>query len=512
MLLKLSRLAVASLAVLGLAVLGLAVGAPVVAVAQTTGPAENGSRPHDWFDAVRRVIQQTLQDANVPSIAVAVVQDGQIVWEEAFGYSDRERQIPATAHTPFSLASMTKPITATAVMQLQEAGRFDIDAPIERYLGGLRLSGHAFDADEVTARRIMSHSAGLPQYGNFHLDGSAPAGSEQTIRRFGMVVFPPNTRFEYSNIGMGILDAAIARTSGLSYGEYLQREVFAPLGMSHSAVGQPVGVEAAVRYDADRSPMRMYLTDHPGSGDVWASAHDMARFLAFHMGTPLPDQKPVLGMAARLEMQRPASAYPMPTPPGAPRRDVGANWILTTSNGHPQIWHSGGQPGVSSVMAFFPEQKLAFVLLANSSAPLGPIGQAIRETFAPELLEQASEPSPLDPEAIPFRGRWAGSVTSHAGEQPIRLSFQDGGEITIQLGAQATTTLVQPAFESGAFTGRFAGSSNIPEAARAAHNLSLKLVPVEGELVGQLVAQGLNANAAFMLPSFVRLRPEGVQP
>lgn len=507
MLLKLARLAAVSTAVLG-----LAVAAPAVSIAQTADSAEGDSRAHARFEPVRRVIRQTLQEANVPSIAVAVVQDGQIVWEEAFGYSNRERQIPATAHTPYSLASMTKPISATAVMQLHEAGRLDIDAPIERYLGGVRLAGYGFDPEQVTARRIMSHSAGLPQYGNFYLDGSTPAGSEQTISRFGMVVFPPNTRFEYSNIGMRILDAAITRMSGLTYGEYLQREVFGPLGMSHSAVGLPVGVEAAVRYDNDRNPMRMYMTDHPGSGDVWASAHDMARFLAFHMGTPLPDQEPVLSMATRLEMQRPASAYPMPTPPGAPRRDIGANWILTTSNGHPQIWHSGGQPGVSSVMAFFPEQKVAFVLLANSSAPLGPIGQAIREAIAPELLEQTPEPSPPAPQPIPFRGRWVGSVTSHTGEQPIALSFQESGEVTVQLGAQASMALLQPAFEDGAFTGRFAGASDIPEAARAAHNLFLKVVRIEGELVGQLVAQGLNANAAFMLPSFVRLRPEGVKP
>lgn len=507
MLLKLSHLAAVSLAVLG-----LAAASPAVSIARTADPAESGSGLHARFEPVRTIIQQTLQEANVPSIAVAVVQDGQIVWEEAFGYSDRERQIPATAHTPYSLASMTKPVTATAVMQLHEAGRLDIDAPIERYLDGVRLAGHGFDTAQVTARRIMSHSAGLPQYGNFYLDGSMPADSRQTISRFGMVVFPPDSRFEYSNIGMKILDAAITRTSGLTYGEYLQREVFGPLGMSHSAVGVPVGVEAAVRYDNDRNPMRMYMTDHPGSGDLWASAHDMARFLAFHMGTPLSDQKPILGTTTRLEMQRPGSAHPMPTPPGAPRRDIGANWILTTSNGHPQIWHSGGQPGVSSVMAFFPEQKVAFVLLANSSAPLGPIGQAIREAIAPELLERPPEPSPASPQLIPFHGRWVGLVTSHAGEQPITLNFQASGEVTVQLAAQASMTLLQPAFENGAFTGRFAGASDIPEAGRAAHDLFLKVVPVEGELVGQLVAQGLDANAAFMLPSFVRLRPDGAQP
>lgn len=494
-------------AAVGLAAFVLVSGLPGVSGAQTPGLAGTHSASQARFEEVRRVIRQTLQEADVPFIAVAIVQDGQIVWEEAFGYADRERRISATAHTPYSLASMTKPITATAVMKLHEAGRLDIDAPIERYLGGAQLAAYAFDADEVTARRIMSHSAGLPQYGNFHLDGSAPAGPEQTISRFGMVVFPPNTRFEYSNIGMRILDAAVAQASGLSYGIYLQQEIFGPLGMSDSTLGLPPGTEGAVRYDTDRHPMRMYMTDHPGSGDVWASAHDVARFLAFHMGTPLPGQQPVLTPTTRLEMQRPASAYPMPTPADAPRRDIGANWILTTSNGHPQVWHSGGQPGVSSVMAFFPEQKLAFVILANSSAPLGGIGQAIRGALAPELLEPPSEPAPPVPQPIPFRGRWVGTATSHAGEQPITLSFEETGEVMVQLGSQDITALAQPAFESGALTGRFTGSSNIPEAARTKHGLSLKVVPVGGELTGQLVAQGMGTDAAFMLPSFVRFRP-----
>lgn len=495
------------LAAVSLAALGLAVGAPAVSLAQSSDPTERSSEPHSKFEEVRQIILQTLEEANVPSIAVAVVQDGRIVWEEAFGYADRDRQIHATAHTPYSIASMTKPITATAVMQLRDAAVLDIDAPIERYLGGVMLAGHGFDTEQVTARRIMSHTAGLPQYGNFYLDGSEPASSEQTLSRFGMVVFPPGTRFEYSNIGMKILDAAIAPTSGMSYEEYLRREVFGPLGMHNSAVGLPTGVAAAVRYDSDRNPMMPYMTDHPGSGDVWASAHDVARFLAFHMGTPLSDQEPILSPETRLEMQRPASGHPMPTPPDTPRRDIGANWIVTTSNGHPQIWHSGGQPGVSSVMVFFPEHKAGFVLLANASAPLGRIGQAIRGAIAPELLETLSEPSPPAPQPIPFRGQWVGTVTAHAGTQPIMLSFEECGEATVKLGVQESTALTQTAFEDGAFTGRFTGGGNLPEAARTAHGMSLKVVLVEGELVGQLVAQGMDANVAFMLPSFVRLLP-----
>ncbi len=482
----------------GFTALGLLLGASAAQAAPQAPPQ---------FDSVRRAILQTLEEAKVPSIAVAIVKDGKIVWEDAFGWADVERRIPATAHTAYSLASMTKPITATAVMNLAEAGRLDLDAPIERFLGGVKLPGAPAQTREVTARRIMSHSAGLPQYGHFYLDGAEPAGSKVTISRFAMPVFPPNTRFEYSNIGMKVLDAAVEQVSGQTFGQYLRREVFGPLGMKDSAVGLPAGRTAAVRYDPERKPMGFYLTDHPGSGDVWSSAHDMARFLAFHMGTPLPGQAQVLEPATRLAMQRPASAAPMPTPPDAPRRDIGANWVLSTINGHPQVWHSGGQPGVSSFMTFYPDQKLAFVLLANSSAPLGRVGQAIREAIAPEVTpppEAASRPAA---QPIPFRGAWRGTATSYAGPQPLELTFHADGRITVRLADQAATQLGQASFEDGALSGRFEGRSNIPEAQRAAHGLALKVVPVGGELVGQLVAQGMNADTVFMLPSRVRLLP-----
>jgi len=486
--------------------MGTAHAQPASPAGSQAAAPESVSAPQDQFAAVRAGIRKIVEEAKLPSVAVAVVKDGRIVFEEGFGWADVERKIPATAHTAYSLASMTKPVTATAVMKLREAGKLDIDAPVERYLGGIKLSGYG-SSDQVTARRIMAHSAGLPLYGHFYLDGATPAGSKETISRFGLVVFPPGTRFEYSNMGMKILDAAIERTSGRSFGEYLRREVFLPLGMKESAVGLPPGVQAAVRYDSARKPMRFYLTDHPGSGDVWASAHDMARFLAFHMGTPLPGQRQILSEKTRLEMRRPASASPMPTAPGAPRRDVGINWILSNVGGHPQVWHSGGQPGVSTYMGFYPDQKLALVILANSSAPTAEISKAVLDVLAPEVAPRRPQGAPPARQAIPFHGTWSGTVSNYAGTQPLTLTFRDNGEVAVQLADQASTVLGRAGFEEGALSGLFEGKSNIPEMKNYPHSLSLKVVPANGELVGQLIAQAVNENVALMLPSLVRLRP-----
>jgi CubicO group peptidase (beta-lactamase class C family) len=305
---------------------------------------------------------------------------------------------------------------------------------------------------------------------------------------------------------MKVLDAAIERVSGQSHGDYLRREVFLPLGMKNSAVGLPPGAAAAVRYDAKKNPMPFYLTDHPGSGDVWASAHDMARFLAFHMGTPLPDQRQILSEATRLGMQRPASAFPMPTPPGAPRRDLGANWLVSAVGGHPQIWHTGGQPGVSTYMGFYPDQKVAVVVLANSSAPTGQIVKGILDIIAPEVAPRQSEGPRPGPLSIPFKGKWVGTVSNYAGKQPITLTFQEDGKAVVQLGDQASTALSRAAFEDGALTGQFEGKSNIPEATNHPHLLALEVVPVKGELVGQLTTVAQNEKVGLMLPSFVRLR------
>lgn len=458
----------------------------------------------DRFAGTRAAIEKALHDAKVPSIAVAVVKDGHIIWEDGFGWADKEKQVKATARTAYSLASMTKPITATAAMTLNQAGKLDLDAPIERYLGAIRLNGAAGSTDLVTARRIMSHSAGFPLYGHFYLDGSPPASAKETIRKFGIVVFPPNTRFRYSNMGMAVLDAAIAQVSHQSFGDYLREAVFAPLGMTDSAVGLPAGSASAVRYDSDRKPMPFYLTDHAGSGDVWASAHDMARFLAFHMGTPIKGQKAILSSDRLREMQRPASAYPMPVPPGAPRRDVGANWMLSTINGHKQVWHSGGQPGVSTFMAFYPEQKFGFVLLANSSAPLGEIGQAIRAAVAPETSpKETNTPRPAQ-QPTPLKGTWRGTVVNYAGTQQLTLTFRDD-EISVQLDGQAPAKVLRSSFEDGLFTGQFAGSSNLPEASGQPQQLALELALEKGRLVGQLTTVIQTDKVLAMLPSFVAL-------
>src|ERR1700731_2390422 len=114
------------------------------------------------FSAVRELIRARLVEQSLPSLAVAGAGNGTILWEEGFGWADRENRVPGTEHTMYSLASISKPITATGVMVLKEQGKLDLDRPINEYLGEPKLKAWIGDAAEATVRRVANHTAGLP--------------------------------------------------------------------------------------------------------------------------------------------------------------------------------------------------------------------------------------------------------------------------------------------------------------------------------------------------------------
>src|SRR5258708_10714090 len=119
------------------------------------------------FGAVRDLIRARLVEQTLPSLAVAVARNGTILWEEGFGWADRENRVPATEHTMYSLASISKPITATGVMVLKEQGKLDLDRPINEYLGEAKLRAWIGDAADATVRRVANHTSGLPLHWHF---------------------------------------------------------------------------------------------------------------------------------------------------------------------------------------------------------------------------------------------------------------------------------------------------------------------------------------------------------
>lgn len=226
----------------------------------------------DQYGAIRADIEREIAAGRATGVAVALTHKGKIIWQEGFGWADKERGRRVTPHTPFSLASVTKPFTTTALMVLVAMGEVSLDARANDYLGAAKIRAGVGNPDAVTVRALASHSSGLP--GTFQI---FPAGGalkqpsmDEVIRNYGVLVSPPNERFAYSNVGMGIVAHIASRKSGLEYGVLLRDKVLAPLGLEHSFFDTDVSRhgEMAQRYDREGNAFPFYVTSTP----VWSGS------------------------------------------------------------------------------------------------------------------------------------------------------------------------------------------------------------------------------------------------
>ena len=317
-----------------------------------------------------------MRDERLPSVAVSVVKDGVIVWEAAFGWANREREVRATPHTPYSLASISKPFTATAVMKLAQAGRLHLDRPANEYLGIGRITPTA-EASKATVRRLLSHTAGLPL---FYLEEPDPAvrrTADAIIAQYGILKHPPG-RFVYSNLGYGILERIVERVSGASFEEYMRREVFEPLGLGGASVPLQRPDDAAIRYDAAQNPIAFFDLAHRGASSIYASAHDLATFGMFHLKERRADFAALLAFRTIDEMQRVHARR-------SDGRGYGLGWAIDEDEiGLRRVGHSGGMRGVAASLRLFPSERLAIVVLTNTrSAAIDALADAVTDAALP---------------------------------------------------------------------------------------------------------------------------------
>jgi CubicO group peptidase (beta-lactamase class C family) len=311
------------------------------------------------FERVSSAIRQLVDDRQLPSVVVAVAKDGQILWEEGFGWADHAARLPATPHTPYSLASISKPITATAIMQLVESGHLRLDRPANDYLGDARIGGR--HAERATVRRLLSHMGGLPMfYRPFLRD---PLTMDEVIERFARISSPPGRKYVYSNLGYGVLERIIERVTGVSYEEYLRREVFQPLQLPSASVPHVATALAAQRYDGLDRPLPFYTLGHRGASSVYASAHDLVKFGIAHLELRRSPVPAILTRKSVREMQRIHT-------PASSTEGYGLGWqIEETRGGLRRVSHTGGMPGVTTVLNLYPSERVVVVVLTNKRDP-----------------------------------------------------------------------------------------------------------------------------------------------
>ena len=251
------------------------------------------------FSRTKKLIKEQLENNKVPSISIAVIKDGTILWEESFGLADKEHNIKANIHTSYYLASLSKSITATALMLLSEQNLINLNGPVNRYLKNVKVSSFLWNTDSATIQKLLNHTAGLTSYHRdcYLSEPSCPQSIDSDIQRYGIIFWEPGDHFDYSNLGYGILGKVISDVSNKSFSDYLKSELFTPLGMQNSFLGTSLNRKSiAPRYSSDsvRSRTPDVVSYTPGASSVYSSVDDLTKFAMLCLKDPVIGGKKII--------------------------------------------------------------------------------------------------------------------------------------------------------------------------------------------------------------------------
>ena len=454
-------------------------------------PSRGGQSKPD-FSKVRKSIEERV--SRIPSISVAVARNGEILWEEGFGWADRTNRIPATEHTMYYTASVTKSFTATALMILYQRKKVDLDRPVNDYLKEAKLSSPAWNPAEATVRRVVNHTAGLTTF-----NGAGSLSHEDMIRRYGVLFWPPGEHFDYSNLGPIIIEEVIAEVSGQSYTEFMRSEVFRPLGMTRVSVG----FESAMEKYTARSYNPVTGLVPPPRGGIYCSAHDLLRFGMFHLKTHALDQKPILSDRSIDAMQNETVEADRGNRYGL------AWWIEEDRFGYRSVLAQGGTDAAQAWLRLIPSEGIAVALLCNSgSSSVKVVVDEILSTLLPVYAEKCAQGAPLTdaPKGVQlpspaFIGSWKGMIKTFREDIPLTFSIRESGEVQVQLGSQPATVLDKTKFNGKRLAGITSGKLAIDE---VPHHVEFCLYLRNGALKGAAVTLSSSS-----LPYWAELKREG---
>ena len=354
--------------------------------------------------------------------AVLVARRGQVLFRRAYGMANYELQVRNSPETRFHMASVSKPFTATAILQLQEQGKLSISDAVSHFVPGFP------NGDRITLENLLTHTSGIPNVNNlpdYNEFARSPHTIEQLVEKFANLPldFQPGSDYRYSNSNYNLLALILEKVSGESYGDYLRQHIFNPAGMHHSghdgaaarliplaATGyEPAGIDSY-----EKAPY-IDWSNKTGNGSLYSTVDDLLLF----------DR--ALNTDALLRKATREKYF-------VEGRGNRFGWFQRTSNGHRVMSSNGRSPGFTSELDRFPDQDATVIVLSNSysSVSQDPIAQGIGAIVRGDVPEKPTE---LKAAAIP-----PAALAAYAGQ------YQYGQDYFVPYGKVRVTS------ESGALT------------------------------------------------------------
>lgn len=328
----------------------------------------------------------TLYD--VPGAAIAIVQDGEVIYSNGFGVRNTETGEPNTAETQFAIGSVTKSFTALAIAQLVDAGVFDLDTPVIDYWPDFKLADETA-TQTVTLRHLLSHTSGLPPYTDDFWYNHRPTRQEiiENVATISLSA-APGELYQYNNQNFLLAGWLIEQVVGQTWEDYVREHIFMPLGMEnanfdiHEMQQQPdyawphamdilEGVQPIPFFDG--------LTAIGPAGSINATIQDMANYAIFQLGDGTFKEQRVVSETMLNEMHTPQV------------EGYGLGWVPDRYKGIETVWHNGSIDGFTANMMLVPSENLGAVALSNADEAALFV-DAVLKGLVDRVLDLGTEP------------------------------------------------------------------------------------------------------------------------
>jgi len=390
--------------------------------------------PETVFSLIDEYVRQKMQAYNTPSVSLAVTDRQGLLWESTYGFAELNSKTAVRPETLFEIGSIGKSFTAIALLQLVEAGKLDLQAPITRYLPWFQVRS-AYEP--ITVHHLLTHTSGLIFGTDFSPDGRYEAWALRETKTGA----PPGTYFHYSNIGYKILGQLLETLTGRTYAENIRTRILDPLGMHVSSpiISHETRRNMAVGYcslydDRPEHPSHplvpaTWLQTNTGDGCIASTAGELALYLRMLMNRGVGPGGPLISPESYNLLTQKAIKVE-----GRPENFYGYGLFTFEENGEAHLGHSGGMVGYAAQMQANLDTGVGLVLLCSTPYPedvesylLKLLGAAAHDQELPAL------PPASDPTQILKASEFAGVY--QCGEKTIRLEAE-AGQLLLKYGKQ----------------------------------------------------------------------------
>jgi CubicO group peptidase (beta-lactamase class C family) len=335
----------------------------------TNGPLSISLQERISSDTVTRIdkyLKSLVNSYQIPGLAFAVVKDNKIYMAKAYGVKNLDTKEPLTIESTFHMASVSKPFSATAIMQLVEKGKMRLDDPLTKYLPYFKLDDPRYK--EITIKQMLTHTSGIPDVRDYEWDKPQfdDGAAERYVRSLAheKMIAAPGGKWQYSNMAFDILADVIAKVSGMTFEDYIKKEILDPLEMKESDFLR-ARVRPELRTSAHVFNLRPqvskvypYNRSHAPSSCLNASVVEMCNWAIANMNEGVFKGKRILH----------ESSYKLLFEPQAKvdeNQSIGLSWFLARHRGSKVVYHGGGDVGFRSYILMLPEKSLAVIAASN---------------------------------------------------------------------------------------------------------------------------------------------------